>query len=250
MLDEQSYQEKESVFEYNLVDFESFKKLLINEPLPSKLFEEARKKGIIDQYFPLLAKTLVTEQEIEWHQEGNVWEHTMKSLDMAAEIAKREGLSDDDRLVLMLAVLCHDLGKSVTSKKVMKEGVLRITSHKHDMVGGSMANELVASFDKNKKILYDDDGKYLGLESEFELDLRKKVRKLVELHMRPSAIYKKFKRGERTGKVFKKLNKALDEGGVDLKMLLMLVEADKKGRGSVDLELDEMLGWYKESYLS
>jgi tRNA nucleotidyltransferase (CCA-adding enzyme) len=54
-------------------------------------------------------------QDPEWHPEGDVWTHTLLVTDAAASIAGRDGLVDDDRGVLVLAALTHDLGKPETT---------------------------------------------------------------------------------------------------------------------------------------
>jgi tRNA nucleotidyltransferase (CCA-adding enzyme) len=54
-------------------------------------------------------------QDLEWHPEGDVWTHTKYVVDEAVSIARREALSDEQRLIIVLAALCHDLGKALTS---------------------------------------------------------------------------------------------------------------------------------------
>jgi len=67
--------------------------------------------------YPELEALVGCPQDPEWHPEGDVWIHTLHAVDAAAAIADREGLDEEDRLVLVLATLCHDLGKpSVTVK--------------------------------------------------------------------------------------------------------------------------------------
>src|SRR5581483_2939016 len=55
-------------------------------------------------------------QEPGWHPEGDVWTHTLLVVDEAARVASRDGLAPDDRVVLVLAALCHDLGKPETTE--------------------------------------------------------------------------------------------------------------------------------------
>ena len=61
---------------------------------------------------PELVNILRVPQDPEWHPEGDVWAHTLHVCDAAAVIADREGLVGEDRAVLVLAALCHDLGKA------------------------------------------------------------------------------------------------------------------------------------------
>jgi tRNA nucleotidyltransferase (CCA-adding enzyme) len=70
-------------------------------------------------------------QEPEWHPEGDVWVHTLLVCDAAAAIAQREGLGADDRAVLLLAALCHDLGKPPTT--AIEEGRVRSPGHAEEL---------------------------------------------------------------------------------------------------------------------
>jgi tRNA nucleotidyltransferase (CCA-adding enzyme) len=62
--------------------------------------------------FPELQAIVDVPQDPQWHPEGDVWTHTLHVCDAAAEVAEREQLSRNDRVVLLLAALCHDLGKA------------------------------------------------------------------------------------------------------------------------------------------
>jgi len=80
-----------------------------------------------------------TEQPPDYHPEGNAWEHTIQTLDWGAKIAERENLSCLDRQVLMLACLCHDLGKITT--QVIRKG--RITFYGHGQQGVMPTRDLL-----------------------------------------------------------------------------------------------------------
>ena len=66
------------------------------------------------KYFPELSALINCKQDPEWHPEGDVWVHTLHCMDAFA----RENESDEDweDLVVGFGVLCHDLGKLVTTK--------------------------------------------------------------------------------------------------------------------------------------
>ena len=55
-------------------------------------------------------------QDPRWHPEGDVWTHTLHVTDEAARIGERGHLPLEDRAVLVLAALCHDLGKPATTE--------------------------------------------------------------------------------------------------------------------------------------
>lgn len=66
--------------------------------------------------YPELTALEGCPQDPEWHPEGDVWTHTLFVTDAAAAIAARDGLEEENRLVLVLAALCHDLGKPATTE--------------------------------------------------------------------------------------------------------------------------------------
>lgn len=66
--------------------------------------------------YPELQAMVGVPQDPEWHPEGDVWVHTRLVCDAAATIAARDQLSDDERMVLLFAALCHDFGKPATTR--------------------------------------------------------------------------------------------------------------------------------------
>lgn len=68
--------------------------------------------------FPELSALLDLPQDPVWHPEGSAWIHTGFVCDAMADICQRENIAEEDRVVLMLAALCHDLGKAVTTEFV------------------------------------------------------------------------------------------------------------------------------------
>jgi putative nucleotidyltransferase with HDIG domain len=73
-------------------------------------------------------------------QVGDVWTHTLHVCDVAAAIAKRDGLEGEQRAALLFAALCHDLGKPTTTRHD-PDGHIR--SPGHDQVGVAMAEALL-----------------------------------------------------------------------------------------------------------
>lgn len=74
--------------------------------------------------FPEINDLIDCPQDPEWHPEGNVFNHTMHAVDQAALIADRDGLN---RVVMVLAALCHDMGKVDTTE--LKNGRLVSPGH-------------------------------------------------------------------------------------------------------------------------
>ncbi len=79
------------------------------------------------QMYPELNSLIDCPQEPRFHPEGDVWTHTLLVTDEAALIAERDGLSQDERAVLVLAALCHDLGKPETTETI--DGRIRSRGH-------------------------------------------------------------------------------------------------------------------------
>lgn len=73
--------------------------------------------GWVD-FYPEIKALVGVPQEEEWHPEGSVMNHTLHVVDAAADIAERENLTPEDRTVLLLAALCHDLGKPTTTENI------------------------------------------------------------------------------------------------------------------------------------
>jgi tRNA nucleotidyltransferase (CCA-adding enzyme) len=78
--------------------------------------------------YPELAALIDCPQDSLWHPEGQVFTHTLYVCDAAAEIADRDGVVGDDRVVLLLAALCHDLGKPATTE-TSADGRIRSPGH-------------------------------------------------------------------------------------------------------------------------
>ena len=133
---------------------EEWEKLLTKAEKPSIGLKLAKELGIINQLHPELAILENTEQEEEWHPEGNVWNHTLLTVDAAAKIARLEqlknGKDNDEMLVVMLGALCHDLGKATTTERMLKEGVMRITAHGHDVAGVEPTESLLKTLHVKK----------------------------------------------------------------------------------------------------
>ncbi len=110
---------------------EELRKLLVKGVWPSLGLQLWRATGVIDALFPELRALIGCPQEPEWHPEGDVWTHTLMVVDEAARICIDEGIDDDERFIIVLAALCHDLGKPATTELV--DG--RIRSRDHERQG-------------------------------------------------------------------------------------------------------------------
>ena len=87
--------------------------------------------------YPMLADLVGCPQDPVYHPEGDVWTHTRHVCNAIARSA--ESLTDDERLVVMLAALCHDLGKPATTTTKAD----RIVSPGHAEVGMPLAAQFL-----------------------------------------------------------------------------------------------------------
>lgn len=113
-----------------------FQKALLS-PKPSVAFKALLKMGVLDQIVPELADMKQVVQPIKWHPEGDVFNHTMLVIDMAAQLKDRT----QNPLAFMYSALLHDVGKAATTV-VHPDG--KITAHKHEFVGAKMVRSTIA----------------------------------------------------------------------------------------------------------
>jgi len=100
--------------------------------------------------FPNLSAMHDNPQDPEWHPEGCVLTHIEHCMDAAAKIADREDIQGEDRTVLMLAVMTHDIGKPATLAK-NEDG--RWTNKKHATAGVPIAEDFLESIGAHSRII-------------------------------------------------------------------------------------------------
>ena len=140
--DELKYLAKERIYE-------EFKKLFLKSSKPSIGFELLRELGVL-KYFDELEVLINCEQDKEYHPEGDVWIHTMMTLDEMARILKEEKIEDEYRkLYLFYGILCHDFGKPFCTKEING----KITSHKHESLGIEPTISFLSKLTNEKKFI-------------------------------------------------------------------------------------------------
>ena len=140
--DELTYLPKERVYE-------EFKKLFLKSEKPSIGFELLRELGLL-KYFQELEVLINCIQDPIYHPEGDVWIHTMMSLDELARILKEENIQDEYRkLYLFYGILCHDFGKPFCTKEI--DG--KITSFKHESLGIEPTISFLSKLTNEKKFI-------------------------------------------------------------------------------------------------
>lgn len=104
------------------------------------------------RFYPELHDLIRIPQDPEWHPEGDVWEHTLCCVDAMAESESWRRADKAERSLLMLAILCHDLGKPICTQLMDKGGKMRWTSYGHDVAGVPLAEQLLKRIGAFKKI--------------------------------------------------------------------------------------------------
>jgi tRNA nucleotidyltransferase (CCA-adding enzyme) len=193
-----------------------FEKLLLGATRPSLGLTLALEIAVIERLFPELFALVGCPQEPEWHPEGDVWTHTLMVIDGARQ--RTDDLERPGRVALMLAALCHDLGKPATT--AFSEG--RIRSIGHEAAG---VPPTVAVLDR------------LNVHSIDGTDVRRQVLALVAHHLTPGA-WHKARPGVSDG-AFRRL-----AAKVDMELLARVAEADCRGRtGAFDCSAME---WFRQ----
>ena len=105
--------------------FGEIEKLLLLAHRPSLGLRLLSEWGMLPRIAPELAPLAATPQDPTWHPEGDVWTHTLLAADQAAALVK--DLDRPRALTVMLATLCHDLGKPSTTR--FERGRLRSPGH-------------------------------------------------------------------------------------------------------------------------
>lgn len=193
-----------------------FAKLLLRAARPSVGFALARDIDVTARLLPEMHALIDCPQEPEWHPEGDVWIHTLMVID---EARKRNDDLDRARLTtVMLAAVCHDFGKPLTTAVV--DG--RIRSLAHEEAGVAPATRVLDR---------------LNINTLDNFDVRTQVLGITAHHLKPGAFYKV--RDELTDAAFRRL--ALK---VDMELLARLARADCLGRsGNFDCTA---MDWFLE----
>jgi len=178
-----------------------FKKLLLKSIKPSIGLNLMKELGILYS-FPELEALIGVPQSLKWHPEGDVWIHTLMSVDAMSNLCRLNNISScssKKHLKYMLAVLCHDLGKAIDTT-VDIDGNIHSTGHEKSGV------ELTRS------LLY-----RLTEEHEFI----NAVSLLVEHHMKPLQLYRDRAKSSSVRRLATKVN---------IEELVLVSKADFLGR--------------------
>ena len=179
-------------------------KLLLLAERPSLGFQWLQKLTALERLFPEIASLIDVPQDPEWHPEGDVYIHTLLTIDRAHELI--EGLSYPRRVTVMLAAVAHDFGKPPTT--AFLEGRWRSRGHEEAGVGPT------ESF-LNRLNVHTIEG----------YDVRSQVIALVREHLKPGEFYKK--QDEVGDGAFRRLARKCE-----LDLLYRVASADSLGRNA------------------
>jgi tRNA nucleotidyltransferase (CCA-adding enzyme) len=124
-----------------------FEKMLLQSERPSLGIRWLDKIGRLAEVLPELATTKNVAQDPRWHPEGNVFEHTMQTVDAAAQLPMENAHT---RRLLLYAALCHDIGKTTTTQ-IEQDGTIR--SIGHDIVGAALTKKMLGRIMTNKELI-------------------------------------------------------------------------------------------------
>lgn len=179
--------------------YQEFEKLFLRSKKPSLGIDWLQQIDRLKEILPELHATIGVVQDPIWHPEGDVFEHTKQALDGAAAFEYED---EEQKLTLLLAALCHDLGKVTTTKEI--DG--RIRALGHDVEGVPLAQQLLSRM-TNK------------------MSVKETVVKLVRYHMMPG----QFIKNSAKRPAYKRLAKKLAPH-TNCAVLAQLARADKCGR--------------------
>ena len=182
--------------------FAELSRLLEKTHRPSMGLTFLEASGLL-RFFPELDRLRGCPQDPEWHPEGDVWTHTLLSVDQAAQLRQANGEDGP----LMWAALCHDLGKPERTQ--VESG--RVRSRGHDVEGSEGSQDFL------RRLLA-------------PTQLIDQVGLLVRHHLAP-ALYVAQETGPRG---YRRLARRLASGPVSLHLLERLARADHFGRTTED----------------
>ena len=159
-----------------------------------RFFETLRDMGQLSPWFPEVEALIGVPQDPGFHQEGDVWNHTMLVLDQAAALRSRARRP----FAFMLAALTHDLGKTVTTQRVRG----RIHAYAHETAGVPLVEALLRRIVGEKAVTA-------------------YVLNMVELHMKPNALVGADASVKASNRMF--------DRSVEPEDLILLAAADGRG---------------------
>lgn len=126
-------------------------KMILDKDNPGRAFEELFEIGALDILIPELCKLKGLAQPLQYHREGDVWDHSLAALNALTDEEKGEDPlpEKEPSLALKWATLMHDIGKYETFS-VDDE---RIRYDKHAEVGADIAVNILKRLKFPRKLI-------------------------------------------------------------------------------------------------
>ncbi len=179
--------------------FDEMRGALLDARRPSLFFRALRDMGQLKAFFPELEACIGVGQNLAYHPEGDVFEHTMLVLDCAAALRERAKWP----LGFMVAALTHDLGKPVATER-QPDG--KITSYGHEVKGLELCERQLRRLTRDAKLI-------------------EYAKNMMWLHMRPNMLAKSRSKKKKTRQLF--------DMSVCPEDLILLSRADASGKRDV-----------------
>lgn len=104
---------------------------------------------------PLLHQFKLTEQDPQWHAEGDVHIHTGMVLDELYQLFEDEAchIQGERRQALVLGALLHDIAKPLTTRRKELRGVERVVATRHEAIGRSYIAHRLLDLELSRKVV-------------------------------------------------------------------------------------------------
>lgn len=110
---------------------------------PVRAFDSYDSFGVFKVLIPELLPMKKCPQPVEFHTEGDAWEHTRLALTKIGDTQFKKLFPKEELTPLLIfGTLFHDIGKPSTLQTPKKDGVDRVRNNNHDHVGGKMVSEI------------------------------------------------------------------------------------------------------------
>ena len=113
--------------------YNEFNRALLTDK-PSRFFDVLKDVNVLDIHFKEIFDLIGAEQPIQYHPEGDSYNHTMLVLDKVAD--KTKSMADKRKLEIRFSALVHDLGKGATPKEEYPHHI------KHEIRGAELVKNI------------------------------------------------------------------------------------------------------------
>lgn len=125
-------------------------KMILDDTNPGQAFEELFEIGALQHIIPELCQLKGLAQPLMYHQEGDVWDHSVRALNSLTDESFEDPLpAEPPTLALKWGTFMHDIGKYQTFSQDQE----RIRYDKHSEVGAEIAKTILKRLRFPKKII-------------------------------------------------------------------------------------------------